>query len=433
MPVLARPGRVLTRHQIWFQNRRQNDRRKSKPLLPHELIPHFRNGVPSEATKQLPSPQNSQDSSHERAVRRVERSQQIAASAAAVAVQSLLNEPTPEPSPNAGTIEKRSVSVTNTLATPPSSFQSPQQYEVSPNQVSSSLVAVQSQQISKKRSHEEMTQDCSKTGTDGSPRDPKALKRTSSFIRLAVTADGSMRVRTDNEPTPSPPKDRTAPLPPFLATKKPFARAHSDVTSMFKEINPLPKVVGRSRDARTWEFFCDKSARDALSKHAEQEGSGSAVGAISLMRAACYKKTVSARTSSDRRNLRGPTSNVKNKPSLVRAQSSMARLQSSDDTIDEEVEDHSGKKQSRRISGSDSDKENWLPGTQHSAQTAARTRADSRTLQAHSNHTRPRGLTQAMEAAGDRGNKKMASPVKGKGDDLDCVQGLLSLSQGAWQ
>lgn len=424
---------MLIVHQIWFQNRRQNDRRKSKPLLPHELIPHFRNGVPSEATKQLPSPQNSQDSPHGRAARRVEKGQELVASAAAVAVQSLLNEPTPEPSPNAAVAERSSDSIANTLATPPSSFQSPRQHDISPNHVSSGLTAAPSQQASKKRSHEEMTADQSKAATDRSPRVPKALKRTSSFIRLAVTADGSMRVRTDNEPTPSPPKERIAPLPAFLATKKHLARAHSDVTSMFREINPPPKVVGRSRDARTWEFFCDKSARDALSKHAEQEGTGSAVGAISLMRAACHKRTTVTSTTSRRRNVRPSPSNTRNKPSLVRAQSSMARLQSSDDTIDEEVEERSRKKQTRHASGSDSDKENWLPGTRHSAPTAARTRADSRTLHAHSSHSRPRGLTQAMEAAGDRGNRKMASPVKGKGDDLDCVQGLLSLSQGAWQ
>jgi hypothetical protein len=27
--------------QIWFQNRRQNTRRKTRPLLPHEILPSF--------------------------------------------------------------------------------------------------------------------------------------------------------------------------------------------------------------------------------------------------------------------------------------------------------------------------------------------------------------------------------------------------------
>ena len=41
--------------------------------------------------------------------------------------------------------------------------------------------------------------------------------------------------------------------------------------------------VERSRDARTWEFYCDSDARNALTEQAEREEKGSATAAIGLI------------------------------------------------------------------------------------------------------------------------------------------------------
>src|SRR5205823_2598247 len=41
--------------QIWFQNRRQTNRRKAKPLLAHELVPNADTDPPSSVSSSLSS------------------------------------------------------------------------------------------------------------------------------------------------------------------------------------------------------------------------------------------------------------------------------------------------------------------------------------------------------------------------------------------
>ena len=51
---------------------------------------------------------------------------------------------------------------------------------------------------------------------------------------------------------------------------------------------PVPysrhSMSGRSRGARTWEFYCDSDARNALTEQAEREESGSATAAFEMIR-----------------------------------------------------------------------------------------------------------------------------------------------------
>lgn len=273
-----------------------------------------------------------------------------------------------------------------------------------------------------------------------SPKDPKSLRRTSSFVRLAVNADGSVKVRVNNETTPSPPKKRPAP-PPGVASRRSsgLMRAQSDVSStlMFREAAAPPRgPIGRSRDARTWEFYCDRSARSSLAARAEEEATGSAVGALGLMRSASQRKTQALSPNPAKHNLRRSQSGLKTKPNLSRTQSSMARLQGSD-SIHEDENPKKQPRNRRQNSGSDSDKENWLPGTRasiHGMRRTEPTAARNTTLERAGGSTTQHGHpSPSLPSANDQENRPTAGAGKEKGDDLDCVQGLLSLSQGAWR
>lgn len=295
--------------------------------------------------------------------------------------------------------------------------------------------------ITKKRSHEEMSaNDRSAKPKEDSPKDAKSLRRTSSFVRLAVSADGTVKVRVNDETTPSPPKRRPAP-PPGLASRRSsgLVRAQSDVSSTFifrDAAAPVRGPTGRSRDARTWEFYCDRSNRSSLAARAEEEATGSAGGALGLMRSASQRKTQALSPNPAKHNLRRAQSSLKSKPNLSRTQSSMARLQSSDGIY----EDQHPQKQSshrRQNSGSDSDKENWLPGTRDSTHGLRRTGPSA---ERSSILQRPGGSTAQhahpspeLPSVDDQENRPVVRNGKEKGDDLDCVQGLLSLSQGAWR
>lgn len=71
-----------------------------------------------------------------------------------------------------------------------------------------------------------------------------------------------------------------------------------------------------------------------------------------------------------------------------------------------------------------------MHGMRRTDPTAARTTAleDAGGSTAQHRHPSP-----GLPSANDQENRPAAAAGKDKGDDLDCVQGLLSLSQGAWR
>ena len=169
---------------------------------------------------------------------------------------------------------------------------------------------------------------------------------------------------------PSPPRAQ-APRPsssePALpqARMRGLQRSQSAVT--LGHLSPISSATlfpprlprGRSRDARSWQFACDAEVRDELTTQAENESSGSAVAAISLLR-------------STSKSAFKPNSNKRNAPSakheiaahgkrakLGRAQSSLARLQNTEKNS--RPQSSNGKVDMIHSPSGDSDKENWVP------------------------------------------------------------------------
>lgn len=285
-------------------------------------------------------------------------------------------------------------------------------------------------------------------------------RRTSSSIRLSMSVDGKAEVVTDKEPT-------------SLLTDlnlKPRSRGILQRSQSAVEPNDLSLgsrrgcITGRSRDARTWEFYCDSDTRNALTEHAEREQSGSAVGPIGLIRSKAIGQNTHKRNANPSK--REPTKRQKShdplveKPKLARTMSSVARLQSVKNIQKQDVK---GKDRVPAAvlyeDGLDSDKENWEPGTQTSSerqpqrlgnpQIRRRLLEESRnhpslssslgTLMNHENvsphHSRP-NTSSSHIANIPKTDTEVAEFMRERPaempEDLDCVQNLLSLSQAAW-
>jgi hypothetical protein len=224
--------------------------------------------------------------------------------------------------------------------------------------------------------------------------------------------------------------------------------------------------TGRSRDARSWEFCCDTESRDELTTFAENESNGSAVAAISLLRST---SNVALKPNNNKRN--APAKHESSKPhgkklKLGRAQSSLARLQNRlkpFSAVSEKDYGSNGKDGLMRSPSGDSDKENWIPN-ENAGNPRRRplpsARADkqlgSRAVLGGNHNI----LSHAIDFGGNRNRRRKTKDVQpnifedkenagevdadvekfmrgeislSKKGDLDCVQGLLSLSQGNWR
>lgn len=310
------------------------------------------------------------------------------------------------------------------------------------------------------------------------------LKRTSSLIRLSMSLDGKAQVTTDDGGSPSPP--RSQPLPVVISQRPSgLQRSKSAVVqgnpfSPCLDVMPLqvPRrtMTGRSRDARTWEFYCDSDARNALTEQAEQEQSGSAIGAIGLLRSRSHKalsanpnKRNAQASSHEAMKRMKPSVEKSGKPKLARTASSVGRLQSGNAHVQKvgSVLEKGWKPSSQpapvRASSGDSDKENWEPGTQTSNLRRARApntssqvrRAilkDSAHIPSHCtsldvllNQENITPRRQTLKTGGSERSDREAevdeevaafmgsSTLPREEEDLNCVQNLLSLSQGAWR
>ena len=261
----------------------------------------------------------------------------------------------------------------------------------------------------------------------------RSYKRTSSQVRLSLSLDGKAQVTTSTGDTPSPPRSqpelqtRSIPRPPVGLQRSHSAvePSNNSALDIFSAPYSRRRMTGRSRDTRTWEFYCDADARNALTEQAKREEIGSATAAIGLIRSQSNNSKNIApnlnkrNTNVDRRELAEKSKaehHKAGKQKLARASSSLARLQ----TTKLQDEDRKPKSHSMLFGNyeGDSDKENWEPGTRTSAPRRRRSlnSQPSRLILEESSHFPSQATNNAPREE----------------DDLDCVQNLLSLSQAAW-
>lgn len=290
------------------------------------------------------------------------------------------------------------------------------------------------------------------------------LKKASSIVRISMTSDGSAEVVTKDVTLPSPPRKETVPLSAFNTDPEPVEAADSAAATPTAPALAR-SLSGRSRDSRAWEFWCDKHARHELEDKAEKDASGSAADAIDLLRSTSAGRVVlgtiplkrnsmlSRQTSSS--TLKRPK-NDSQRPLLQRARTSLGRLQGKTSNVATEPVPSLKYSESAAvyIPGNESDKENWSPGSKdHVADTdkPGKSQLSRRAALApadKSEHWRsaPRLArvsvdndedaidpeTDAELAAFMRAGAREGS-ARSDAEDLDCVQGLLSLSQGNWK
>lgn len=312
------------------------------------------------------------------------------------------------------------------------------------------------------------------------PSPPKA--RTA--VRISLSSDGEALIRTQDEPSPS--KNRLRFIPGRVHRQTGLRRTVSAINFGTPGASPLVregsgmKPFGRSRDARMWETYCDSDARSALSTPLSSQPSNT-VRTPGLYRSGSHRSA--ARNSFSKPNFSSPAIGTNNplldaaevsrekRRKLSRTLSSLGRLESVQQagqtmhgsSSDSKSTHKTGKERVGRwdLEAGDSDKENWVPGTYRRPDPRRHQRTKSHTQRSVLKENGIRKNTVVDDLAltkhgrlyrGPRGSKivKGSSQTSAKLDaevaafmtktdsssreeDLDCIHGLLSLSQGAWQ
>lgn len=300
----------------------------------------------------------------------------------------------------------------------------------------------------------------------------RPLKRSLSGKRLSMTSEGAAKLLADDESSPSPPrKQQTSNVIYRPSSSCGEANAGKDGVSP----GLLRSGSGRSRDSRAWEFWCDTEARHELAKKAEQEQTGSAAAAIGLMRSSS-RRALGLNASKANMSPRMSSTVAKfGKPSLERSKTSMARLETNNVYQFHLHEDNTHKQNATPLSSrfvqsptGESDKENHDP---HRAQPAPSRRRGLNEKPQPGSQFRRTALKASQTApmreqgaqistqTGRNRNRKDARPPNGVKEilnpedddeiarfmggarydsavsladeqDMDVVQGLLSLSKG---
>ncbi|KAK2758970.1 hypothetical protein FQN54_003068 [Arachnomyces sp. PD_36] len=486
--------------QIWFQNRRQNDRRKSKPLQPHELMgprnttqapnfnifkepgfsggsdmPHGMPQTPSGNTPATGSLHNPHLGSSFESIA-IPRSQDecCAMPSSQTSIGSKYSNDTEVIGGSSQTPLPENCNLSSELDSRRSSIKRKRDLE---DQQSRQDAGTKTDfippplRISLSFDGEAMV----RTGEEKTPSPPKDRK---SALRISMSSDGEALIRASNEASPSPSRDRVT----MMNNKRnrfgnlqrsASAISLSEMASPSAELRGAKsKPFGRSRDSRTWELHCDTDARSALSAssshgHAASLSRSSSNRSLKRKSFSGNRNTLTSRPDLANATLTPDDSQGKRK--LSRTVSSVARLQSEPDLSTDAALLKDGKipKSGKPTDYDDidfqlgdSDKENWLPGTQTS---------NARRRGPRGNRRRP-ALQSSRSAGGvsdgnqfssnkrmknsrdrrfgvDKENREAASEVDeevsafmaggstgaSQEEDLDCIQGLLSLSQGAWR
>ncbi|KAI1279931.1 hypothetical protein F5Y07DRAFT_356714 [Xylaria sp. FL0933] len=571
--------------QIWFQNRRQNDRRKSRPLSPQEIEAlRYGNGMrvlssdpmppsiePASAPIGLPNAAEPRGLSFD-STTSVELGQRPS-SPEDVVSQNRSRPSSPHAIGVLNTIEgarRNSEAARNAPSGTPPSPRAAVGYLAnrwfSGDSFSASATAERSGEDSFKHEWDSRPaigsglsggssrlnsfSSSASSAADNSPPVLQPQSSTSSQVRLSLSLDGKAELVSAQQspPRPAPQLPLTAETLPPVFGNRTLQRSRSalsgitlpPISTLTKNLGaPFPPQLarGRSRDVHAWESCCEADTRDELTRQAENESSGSAIAAISLMRSSSSSASLSnlihnhhshpqppshpavLQPNPGKRNtLSTARGLLDRKPKLARAKTSppMARYISIEEPkkvgVVEDDEDHlAPEKKRRKQSGQfdilspsgDSDKENWSPNedgnperrrplpppeagaspTKAAAPLPQNPRRVGRVLGEQdmlskrlflngSTDARNRNVNRAstapvqgqrMRKAGDaavaifedvettaHNEKRDMIPRGGKSDedverfmrgelspskrpDMDCVAGLLSLSQGNWR
>jgi hypothetical protein len=437
--------------QIWFQNRRQSSRRKSRPLLPYEIAQYHQMAHSTFA---------SQESAH----------------------YSFTSQPAGNSTPPDSSQD--SVSRMSGIVDPQISMDhSPDQPRMQQGpdvHIQTAAPLPGSQESFTSTGYLANRRSANMPGSDGTSSDGsgeelatvtgRPSQKAPSFVRLAMTAEGKAEVVTKNAASPSPPRPVQSPQigdTPILGAI-PFKMTPSSSTRTLHRSSS-----GRSRDSRSWEFWCDKDARAELEVAAEKNSSGSAAGAIGLLRSASGRNILGSMPLKRNSGILGPSAITKRtkldsskRPPLQRSRTSLGRLQSgTSEGVTAYAKPMSKPKHSisTYMPGDDSNKENVSPEWRGRGDRRSDLHSDAestspgpdatllhddlvvdaslqfRSSQAPtmrsnlSSRDRSDGeYKQPFESDAARSSSQRRAGPSAEAD-LDCIQGLLSLSQGNWR
>ena len=255
-----------------------------------------------------------------------------------------------------------------------------------------------------------------------------------SAIRLSMDAEGNAIVTTKDTSSPSPPRPSQTVLLPQVSDDLGTIPLFTPGTTTTRSSN------GRSRDSRSWEFWCDKDARSELEGVAEKDSHGSATGAIGLLRTSSGRSVLTPLSAKRNAPLGHHEDSAKRtkRRSLQRSHTSLGRLQgrSEEARIPPKLK-NTGSATTKFRSSGDSDKENWSPDHDLDSEVAFEDRSDGnsasrrRPMLQQSGRSRMNDPEADPELSGFMAQGRKRNVPAGE-EELDCVQGLLSLSQGNW-
>ncbi|KAJ6789618.1 hypothetical protein PWT90_07332 [Aphanocladium album] len=469
--------------QIWFQNRRQNDRRKSRPLSPQELAALRFNGLHGVSTDpmamaagvpnaDIPVTMAAHAPTNVQALSPAQSSSQPMPSPAQLVTATPrasghTNFQLPETTP-----QNRDISSSQSSQDgPPSvahSFSSSVGYLANRWNIGSSF----STPAGQTRDADESPRLFAPSSCISDTTHNASQRQSQSNVRLSLSLEGKAEL-VDSASSPTRPSAQKYSSGPEFPRQRGLKRSYSALpTVTLPPISTLTSFLpprlgrGRSRDVQAWQSCADSETRDELTTHAEHESNGSAVAAISLLRSTSGV----LQSSNSKRNT--PVSTPRDghyakKAKFSRTGSSVGRLEHTGKENEEFSKGDGKVKVSMLVSPTDSDKENWSPDEDgNAAEVGSRRplpgaasiksknprRVGRSVLQSRSpgklGHrantapSRPRGMKdvdifedEATRVSRDADVEKfMRGDVSpSKKPDMDCVAGLLSLSQGAWR
>ncbi|KAI9171622.1 LIM/homeobox protein Lhx5 [Paramyrothecium foliicola] len=424
--------------QIWFQNRRQNDRRKSRPLSPQEIAA-LRYGHMHTISSD-PISQNLLDTPDPT----------VPSSDPALPLSTILASTPPGPKQHSPELTKQVGIVPGPVFVPISQESITGAQNETPARPTGLNSSPESRDGSQTLSHSfsgsvgylanrwhlerSFSAASAADGNDDSfrldmfpPSSDPTNSASQAHMRLSLSLEGKAEVVSSapspTRTTPSRPSSTLPTLP--QVHQRSLQRSHSalagvtlpPISALTSSLPPPSLTRGRSRDVHAWELCADADTRDELTAQAERESSGSAVAAISLLRSSSSVLQPSGSKRNASLNRQPRPDNAK-KAKLSRAHSSVARLETIAKEVQKVQEGDKGKGFPRLLSPTDSDKENWSPDEDGNPHASHRSRLlPSKAPMAKSQNPRRLGRVLQMQAGpallGGRANTAPARHDKG--------------------